>query len=389
VCCRSVAKELDVRIAQVAPLFESVPPQLYGGTERVVSYLTEELVDLGHRVTLFASGDSVSGAQLRAGCSKALRLGGSADAAARAHRAMLAEVYERRHEFDVIHFHIRDWHQREPRLLATSHVTTVHDALDHPAQRACYEEPGLRLISITDAQRRPLQSADWLGTVYHGLPDGLYRPRREHGDYLTFLGRISPETRVDRAIEIARRFGMRLKIAAKVAPKDYPYYLSLRPQLRAPFVEFVGEVNEQQKSELLAGAYALLFPIDWPEPFGLSMIEAMASGTPVIAWRDGSVPELVDHGVTGFVIDSVDSAVGALSRIDQLDRGLVARVAWQRFAARRMARDYLRLYARSVVRDLTVPALLGGSVDALVPAALSPVVGRPTLVASAHAGQGE
>jgi len=350
-----------VRIAQVAPLFESAPPQLYGGTERVVSYLTEELVDLGHRVTLFASGDSVTRADLVPGCSRALRLGGSADAADRAHAAMLAQVYERRHEFDVIHLHIGDWHLREPRLLKSSHVTTVHDPIDSPENLAIYDSPALRLVSISDAQRRPLPAASWLGTVYHGLPDGLYRPRYERGSYLTFLGRISPETRVDRAIDIARRFGMPLKIAAKVDRADYQYYLSIRHMLREPFVEFVGEVNETQKSELLAGAYALLFPIDWPEPFGLAMIEAMASGTPVIAWRNGSVPELVDQSVTGFVINSIEGAVSALSRVAQLDRRLVARVAYQRFAARRMARDYLRLYARSIARDLDVQALLGMS----------------------------
>jgi glycosyltransferase involved in cell wall biosynthesis len=194
--------------------------------------------------------------------------------------------------------------------------------------------------------------------VSHGLPDGLYRPRFERGKYLTFLGRISPTTRVDRAVEIARRFGMPLKIAAKIDRADYPYYLSIRDQLRAPHVEFVGEVNEAQKSDLLAGAYALLFPVDWPEPFGMGIIESMACGTPVIAWRNGSVPELVDQGVTGFVINSTEGAVSALSRVAELDRRTVARVAYQRFGARRMARDYLRLYARSISRDLTVSSLL-------------------------------
>jgi glycosyltransferase involved in cell wall biosynthesis len=377
-----------VRIAQVAPLFESVPPQLYGGAERVVSYLTEELVDLGHRVTLFASGDSVTAAQLHAGCSKALRLGGSALAAEQAHDAMLAEVYARRDEFDVIHFHIPDWQRRESRLLTTSHVTTVHDALDEQPVRELYAHPELRLISISDAQRRPLASADWLGTVYHGLPDGLYRPRYEHGSYLLFLGRITPKAGVDRAIDIARRFGMPLKIAAKVGSEDYRYYLSIRHLLREPFVEFVGEVNEAQKSELLANAYALLFPIGWREPFGLSLIESMASGTPVIAWRDGSVPELIDQGATGFVVHSVEGAVAALSRIDQLDRRIVARAAWQRFAARRMARDYLRLYARSIVRDLTVPALL----ESVTPLPALGLVGRADagqleLVSRADAGE--
>ncbi|MET0340965.1 MAG: glycosyltransferase family 4 protein [Polyangiales bacterium] len=345
-----------MRIALVAPLFESVPPQLYGGTERVISYLTEELVDLGHRVTLFASGDSATRASLVPGSRRALRLGGTTDAKDRAHDAMLAEVYARRDEFDVVHFHIGDFHLREPRLLAHSHLVTVHDRLDLPQNQAMYGAAGLRLCSVSDAQRRPLAGAGWLGTVYHGLPDGLYRPRFERGGYLTFLGRIAPETRVDRAVEIARRSGMQLRIAAKVDREDYPYYLTVRNLLREPFVDFIGEVNEAQKSELLGGAYAMLFPVDRPEPFGLSMVEAMANGTPVVAWRNGSVPELVDQSVTGFVVNSVEGAVAALSRVAQLDRRLVARVAYQRFAARRMARDYLRLYARSIAMDLTVPA---------------------------------
>lgn len=354
-----------MRIAQVAPLFESVPPQLYGGAERVISYLTEELVDLGHRVTLFASGDSVTRAELVPGCARALRLGGSGAAAEQVHAAMLAEVARRRSDFDVVHFHIGDWHLRAPRWLGGSHVTTVHEPLDSPENQVIYEDPALRLISVSEAQRRTLPHASWLGTVPHGLPDGLYRPRFERGRYLTFLGRISPSTRVDRAVEIARRFGMPLKIAAKVDRADYAYYLSIRAELRAPFVEFVGEVNEAQKSDLLAGAYALLFPVDWPEPFGLSLIESMACGTPVVAWRNGSVPELVDQSVTGFVVNSIEDAVGALSRVAQLDRRLVARVAYQRFAARRMAREYLRLYARSIALDLTIPSLADHTSHAL------------------------
>jgi glycosyltransferase involved in cell wall biosynthesis len=346
-----------VRIAQVAPLFESVPPKLYGGAERVISYLTEELVDLGHRVTLFASGDSLTRATLVPGCERALRLDGSTDEVERAHSAMLEEVYRRRHDFDVIHFHVGDWHLREPRLLGSSHVTTVHERLDLPENQLSYQHPALRLISISDAQRRPLPGASWLGTVQHGLPDGLYRPRPERGAYLAFVGRIAPTTRVDRAVEVARRAGMPLKIAAKIDRADYPYYQTLKPILREPFVEFVGEINEAKKGELLANASALLFPIDWPEPFGLTMIEAMACGTPVIAWRNGSVPELVDQGVTGFVVNSIEGAVSSLPRLAQLDRRLVARVAYQRFAARRMARDYLRLYARSMARDLDMPSL--------------------------------
>lgn len=351
-------EEAQVRIAQVAPLVESVPPQLYGGTERVVSYLTEELVDLGHRVTLFASGDSITRAELVPGSARALRLGGSADAADLAHRAMLSEVYRRCRDFDVIHFHLPGWQLLQPALLtaslATSHVTTVHEEVEPPKAQATLLDPELRLIAVSDAQRRLLPTANWLGTVPHGLPDGLYRPRTTRGSHLTFLGRISPATRVDRAIEIARRSGLPLKIAAKIDRADYPYYLTLREQLRQPFVEFVGEVDEAQKSELLAGSVALLFPTDRQEPFGLAMIEAMASGTPVLAWRNGSVPELIDQGVTGFVINSIEGAVSALSRVEQLDRRLVARVAYQRFGARRMARDHLRLYARSMSRDATV-----------------------------------
>jgi len=347
-----------VRIAQVAPLFESVPPQLYGGAERVISYLTEELVDLGHRVTLFGSGDSVTRAELVPGCERALRLDENAAVADRAHSALLNELVRRRDEFDVIHFHLEDWHLREPRLLQSSHVTTVHASLDRLATRALFDFPALRLASVSEAQRRPLPTASWLGTVYHGMPDGLYRPRFERGSYLTFVGRIAPETGIDRAIEIARRYAMPLKVAAKIDGRDYAYYQSIRGLLREPDVTFLGEVNEAQKSELLAGAYALLFPIAHPAPFGMPMIEAMANGTPVIAWRDGAVPELVDQGVTGFVVNSIEGAVGALSRVWQLDRRLVARVAHQRYSARRMTRDYLRLYARSIARDLSLPSVL-------------------------------
>ncbi|HEY6876997.1 MAG TPA: glycosyltransferase family 4 protein [Polyangiales bacterium] len=346
-----------MRIAQVAPLLESVPPQLYGGAERVISYLTEELVDLGHQVTLFASGDSLTRAELVPGCARALRLSGSTEDVAQAHHGMLGEVYLRRHDFDIIHFHIGDFTLHEPRLLASSHVTTVHERLDLPENRRQFENTALRLIAVSDAQQRPLPHASWLGTVLHGLPDGLYRPRHEHGSYLAFVGRLSPLTRIDRAIEVARRAGMRLKVAAKIDRADYAYYQTLRPLLREPFVEFVGELNEAQKGELLANAFALLSPIDWPEPFGLTMIEAMACGTPVVAWRNGSVPELVDQRVTGVVVNSVEGAVSALSRVAQMDRRLVARVAYQRFCARRMARDYLRLYARSMARDLDVPFL--------------------------------
>lgn len=355
-----------MRIAQVAPLYESVPPQLYGGAERVVSYLTEELVDLGHHVTLFASGDSVTRAELVPGCARALRLEENTAIADRAHAELLDELVRRRDDFDIIHFHLEDWHLREPRLLQSSHVTTVHAGLDRLATRALFDFPALRLVSVSEAQRRSLPAASWLGTVSHGLPDGLYRPRFERGSYLAFLGRIAPETGIDRALEVARQYKMPLKIAAKIDESDYAYYRSIRPLLRDPQVEFLGEINEAQKSELLASAYALLFPVAQPEPFGLPMIEALACGTPVVAWREGAVPELIDQGMTGFVVNSIEGAVSALTRVWQLDRRLIARIAHQRYSARRMTRDYLRLYARSIARDLTLTSVLA-SLPAFTP----------------------
>ncbi len=351
-----------MRIAQIAPLFESVPPCLYGGTERVVSYLTEELVRLGHQVTLFASGDSVTCAELVAGAPRALRLAGRVSEEQTIHRAMLRMLYARRHDFDVIHLHIDDWHLRDPRLLALPHLTTVHGRLDVAERKQVFAPQGdaLSLTSISDAQRLPLAHANWVGTVHHGIPLDLYRPRFEHGSYLAFLGRISPEKRVDRAIEIAGRFGMTLKIAAKVDDHDRAYYEGLAEHFRRPWVEFVGEVDEAQKSALLANAYALLFPIDWPEPFGLVMVEAMSCGTPVIAWPHGSVPEIVDEGRTGFIVNSIEGAVSALGRVAQLDRRLVAELSRERFCIRRMALDYLRLYERRRAQELSPPVLRVG-----------------------------
>jgi glycosyltransferase involved in cell wall biosynthesis len=336
-----------VRIAQVSPLFESVPPRLYGGTERVVSYLTEELVRQGHDVTLFASGDSLTSATLVPGSSQALRLAGVSASDQASHTAMLAEVYARRSEFDVIHLHVDDWQLLEPRLLRTPHVTTVHGRIDLPARRSIYAaEPELALVSISDVQRAPLPHARWLATVYHGLPDELYRPCDERGEYLAFVGRISPEKRVDRAVEIAGKFGMRLRVAAKVDNADFAYYQSVKHKLSEPWVDFIGEVGEDDKCKLLGGAHAFLFPIDWPEPFGLAMIEAMACGAPVIAWKHGSIPEVVDEGRTGFVVDDIDSAVAALGRCASFDReGCVAH-ARARFGAARMARDYVHVYER-------------------------------------------
>jgi glycosyltransferase involved in cell wall biosynthesis len=339
-----------VRIAQVAPLFESVPPKLYGGTERVVSYLTEELVRQGHHVTLFASGDSVTAAQLCPGSERALRLAGVAatdQPSIDAHATMLSAVYARRSEFDVVHLHVDDWQMLEPRLLKTAHVTTVHGRIDLPERRAVYAaHPELALVSISDAQRAPLPHARWLATVYHGLPEDLYPMRCEQGEYLVFVGRISQEKRVDRAIDIAGRFGMRLKVAAKVDNADYAYYQTVKHKLNEPWVDFIGEVGEADKASLLCGAFAFVFPIDWPEPFGLAMIEAMACGTPVVAWRNGSIPEVVDDGVTGYVIDDLDSALSALRRCERLDRRRCAQRARTRFGAARMARDYGLVYER-------------------------------------------
>jgi glycosyltransferase involved in cell wall biosynthesis len=341
-----------LKIAQVAPLYESVPPQAYGGTERVVSYLTEELVRQGHDVTLFASGDSVTRARLVAACPRSLRLDtGCRDQFAH-HIIMLEQVFQRADEFDVIHFHCDYLHFPLSRRHPVPHVTTLHGRLDLPDLQPLYrmfaDQP---VISISDSQRRPLAWADWQGTVYHGLPLDLHTFRDRPGQYLAFLGRISPEKRVDRAIEIARRAGLPLRIAAKVDPADRNYYEEeIRPLIEAagPAVEFLGEVGGKAKDEFLGNAYALLFPIDWPEPFGLVMIEAMACGTPVIAYRHGSVPEVMDDGVTGFVVGDIDEAVAAVGRVDELSRRRCRDVFEERFCVARMAHDYLAIYRRLV-----------------------------------------
>jgi glycosyltransferase involved in cell wall biosynthesis len=338
-----------VRIAQIAPLIERVPPRLYGGTERVVSYLTEELVRRGHDVTLFASGDSVTAATLVPGAPQALRL----DPAVRdplPHMLLLLErVRQRAQEFDVLHFHTDLLHFPLFRPLANRTVTTLHGRLDLPDLAPFYREFGdMPLVSISQDQRRPLPHAHWVGTVHHGLPRQITRFCPEpHGGYLAFLGRISPEKRPDRAIAIARRAGMRLKIAAKVDRADEVYFdREIRPLLDDPLIEWVGEIGERDKPEFLGNALALVFPIDWPEPFGLVMIEAIACGTPVIAYRRGSVPELIDHGVSGFIVDDEQSAVEAVRRIGALDRSAVRGIFERRFTAERMADDYLRLYVR-------------------------------------------
>jgi glycosyltransferase involved in cell wall biosynthesis len=345
-----------VRIAQVAPLYESVPPQLYGGTERVVSYLTEELVAAGHDVTLFASGDSVTSARLMPMCQRSLRLGRCVDPLAHHVRA-IEHVYRMAEQFDCIHFHVDYLHFPLSSRQAMPRLTTLHGRLDledlAPLYQTFSAEP---LVSISDAQRRPLPGANWQATVHHGLPRDLLRFRPGPGRYLAFLGRISPEKRPDRAIELARRVGMPLRMAAKVDNADREYFQSrIKPLLDSADVEFVGEIGEQDKEDFLGNALALLFPIDWPEPFGLVMIEAMACGTPVLAWSGGSVPEIIEPGRSGFVVDSMEQAEAALRRIEDLDRR-VCRAAFEaRFTAARMAEQYIDAYteARWAMRTLT------------------------------------
>jgi glycosyltransferase involved in cell wall biosynthesis len=337
-----------VKIAQVAPLHESVPPKLYGGTERVVSYLTEELVLQGHDVTLFASGDSVTHARLVPSCPRSLRLDERCVDSVAHHLLQVEQVLQQASEFDVIHFHVDYLHYPMSRRAAYAHLTTLHGRLDLPDLVPLYEDfNDMPVVSISDAQREPLPMARWLATVYHGLPDELYRPRYEPGKYLAFVGRISPEKRVDRTIEIARRAGVPLKIAAKIAANDQDYYRSeIEPLLEHPLVEFIGEIGEADKEEFLGNATALVFPIDWPEPFGLVMIEALACGTPVIAWRNGSVPEVLEEGRTGFIVDRIDEAVDAVRRIPEIRREDCRGSFEDRFNARRMARDYVRIYQR-------------------------------------------
>ena len=336
-----------MKIAQIAPLAESVPPRLYGGTERVVSYLTEELGRLGHDVTLFASADSQTSARLVACAPHALRLDPRVKDPLPHHLLMLERVRKQAHEFDVLHFHVE--HLQLPLFRPFAHkcVTTMHGRLDLPDLVPLYREfRDMPLVSISDAQRRPLTGANFIATVYHGLPEPVcpFNPA-PRGDYLAFLGRASPEKGLERAIEIARLAGMRLRIAAKVDSADEQYFRArVAPLLRHPLIEFVGEVDEATKPTLLGNARALLFPIDWPEPFGLAMIEAMSCGTPVIAWPHGSVPEIVEHGVNGMIVDSVDAAVAAVHDINRLDRERVRQRCEERFSASRMARDYLAVY---------------------------------------------
>ncbi|MBP0588291.1 glycosyltransferase family 4 protein [Paraburkholderia sp. LEh10] len=337
-----------MRIAQIAPLEEAVPPALYGGTERVVSYLTEALVALGHDVTLFASGDSRTRAHLEAAWPHSLRLDRSICDPLAPHLAMLEHVRRRAHEFDILHFHLSYLPFPVFSQMQTPFVTTLHGRLDLPELRPVFDLfPQVPVVSISDSQRAPLPAANWLDTIHHGVPVDLLTPQPHvRPTYLAFLGRASPEKRVDLAVEIAARAGFPLKIAAKVDKADEAYFRKvIEPLLAQPHVDFLGEINEVEKSEFLSGALALLFPIDWPEPFGLAMIEAMACGTPVIAFKRGSVPEVIEHGVTGYVVDDVDGAARAATRLAALSRSKVRERFEHRFTSTTMAQRYLDVYA--------------------------------------------
>jgi glycosyltransferase involved in cell wall biosynthesis len=337
-----------MRIAQVAPLTEAVPPKLYGGTERVVHWLTEELVALGNDVTLFASGDSCTSAKLDATWPKALRLDGSVRDPNALHMVMLERVRQKcdDEEFDFLHFHL-DYYPfslfaRQP----TPFVTTLHGRLDLPEhQPAFHTFSKIPVISISNAQRRPVPQANFVHTIYHGIPENLLTPQPVTPSYLAVLGRIAPEKGVDRAIKIAIRCGIPLKIAAKIDRADQEYYDEvIRPLMDHPLIEFIGEINDQEKPAFLSGALGLLLPLDWPEPFGLVMIESMACGTPVIAYNRGSVPEIIDEAVTGFIVEDEISAVAAVGRLAQMDRAAIRKRFEERFTARRMALDYMAAY---------------------------------------------
>ncbi len=355
-----------MKIAQVAPLAERCPPRLYGGTERIVSYLTEELVRQGHDVTLFASGDSQTAAKLVRCSDMALRLNPAVKDHMPYHIVLVDEVCRRADDFDVIHFHVDLLHCPLVRAFADRTLTTLHGRLDLPDLKPFYAAfPEIPLVSISDSQRRPMPAVNWAATVPHGLPRDLlpFSPR-PRGDYLAFLGRISPEKRPDRAIDIAARAGVPLKIAAKVDKADRAYWdMVIAPLIaRHDNVEFIGEIGDAEKTSFLGNARALLFPIDWPEPFGLVMIEAMACGTPVIAWNCGSVPEVIDDGVTGFIVEDEAEAVNAVRRLAMVDRARVRAIFEQRFSVERMAADYVSVYRRlaGVRRDAARLRRAGG-----------------------------
>lgn len=341
-----------MRIAQVAPLYESVPPRYYGGTERVVSWLTESLVELGHEVTLFASGDSVTNAHLIKSCKKALRLDPDCIDPLTHHVLMIEEVLSRAEDFDMIHFHTDYLHFPFTRREKVPCLTTLHGRLDIPDLVPLYKEfREVPVVSISNAQRRPLPWVNWVGTVHHGMGANELRFHEKKGKYLAFLGRVSPEKGLDRAIEIAIRSECPLRIAAKVDRADREYFeVKIKPLLKHPLVEFVGEIGIPEKCNFLGNAAALLFPIDWPEPFGLVMIESMACGTPVIAYPSGSVPEVIFDGISGFIVSDIASAVAAVKQIDKIDRRACREHFELNFSAERMTQDYLNIYQKLVHR---------------------------------------
>jgi glycosyltransferase involved in cell wall biosynthesis len=345
-----------LKIAQVAPLYESVPPRAYGGTERVVSYLTEALVEMGHNVTLFASGDSVTSARLVPVVPRGLRLDPSKPDPLVWHTIMMDMLLKAAPAFDIIHFHTDVLQLPLIGQCETPCVSTPHGRLDLPDLKPLFRRFGNHpLVSISNSQRTPIAWANWTATVHHGLPLGLYTFHPEPQDYFAFVGRISPEKRADRAIEIAKACGKPLRIAAKVDSADRDYFEStIEPLLDDPLVTFAGEIGEQAKNDFIGNSLALLMPIDWPEPFGLVMIEAMACGTPVIAYRNGSVPEIIDPGVTGFIVDNQEQAIAAAKDIGRIDRRRCRQVFEQRFSARVMARQYLDVYRQLV--DSRIPA---------------------------------
>jgi glycosyltransferase involved in cell wall biosynthesis len=344
-----------MRIAQIAPLMESIPPRLYGGSERIVSWLTEELVAQGHDVTLFASGQSITAARLVPCCAQPLRLNPAVRDVIPYYMMMLDKVRATAGEFDILHFHIDQFHFPIFHDQAQRTVTTLHGRQDLPDLKHLYAGfPEMPLVSISNAQRAPIPHANFADTVYHGLPPGLLTPTlRPSGGYLAFLGRISPEKGIDRAIAIARAVGLPLRIAAKIDRVDEAYFRSeIEPLLQGPGVTYIGEIDDRHKSRFLGDARALLFPIAWPEPFGLAMIEAMACGTPVLAFRNGAVNEVIDEGVTGHVVDGMDDAVRVLERVLALDRGRVRQRFDERFCVSRMARDYVSIYERLIGKPL-------------------------------------
>lgn len=354
-----------MRIAQVSPLYESVPPRLYGGTERVVSWLTEELVRQGHEVTLFASGDSLTNASLVPICSKALRLDPNCWDPIAHHIHQIEQVIRLRDEFDVVHFHIDYLHFPTSRRQRLPQVTTLHGRLDIPDLAPLYREfSDMPVVSISDAQRKPLPWVNWQGTVHHGMPEEKFVPCLDSGKYLAFLGRVSPEKGVDHAIQIALRAGMPLKIAAKVDRNDRDYFEShIKPLLDNSLIEFIGEISDGEKNKFLGDASSLLFPINWSEPFGIVLIEAMACGLPVVAYPLGSVPEIIEDGVSGFIVHNVEEAASALKNLSNIERRKCRRAFEERFSVKRMAHDYLAVYDRIIKTEPESLALTDGDLD--------------------------